>query len=232
MGRKPNTVVSAHFTRGTKISDASNRYHWTCKQCGEGFPKGRIEGLYNHITKRCTALSLEEKSALVLKIHEFGLAASLAGGTKNKENLEKRKEAQSPFSKARHQSFNGLNVLAEASRQVVARQHSSSPVLTPEDGMGGTSMVLDPALQNEGNPSTFFYVVDGDESNREDGQPFKRRSVGLGLTSFRDLPTRHCQRRFHAFASKVDPKHACQFDYYFTQNPGSTSVGDFWYTSQ
>jgi hypothetical protein len=231
MGRKPNKLVSAHFTRGMKISDASNRYHWTCKQCGEGFPKGRIEGLYNHITKKCTALSLEEKSALVLQIHEFGLAVNFAGATKNKENLEKRNEAQPPFSKARQQSFNGLNVLAEASRQVVATQHSYSPVLTAEDDMGGTSVVLDPALENEGIPSTFFDVVEGDGSSREDGQPFKRCPVVLGLTSSRNLPTRHCQRRFHAFASKVDPKYGSQFDYYCTQYPSSSSVGDFWYTS-
>lgn len=172
MGRKPNPVISKHFTRGAKIGDASNRYQFTCKQCGERFPKGRIETLYNHITMKCTALSSGEKSILVLQIHELDLAANAASAAKNMAKSEKSTKGGLQFSTSPQQPFDGLNALAEASRQVVATQSSRSAPATTNDDIGGTPMVLDPALEKETFPYKSFngmkdYILAG-----ENGGPF------------------------------------------------------------
>src|SRR5947209_20423881 len=71
MGRKPNPIISRLFTRGAKLEGTSNRYHWTCKNCGERFPKGRIESLYNHLTRKCPVLSLREKVDLSTQIRIY-----------------------------------------------------------------------------------------------------------------------------------------------------------------
>ncbi|RYP41791.1 hypothetical protein DL767_000807 [Monosporascus sp. MG133] len=61
MGRKPNYVILQHFERGAKLQDNSNRYQFRCKSCGEDFPKGRIDSLTNHLTKKCPAISQSER---------------------------------------------------------------------------------------------------------------------------------------------------------------------------
>ncbi|RYP25140.1 hypothetical protein DL765_000021 [Monosporascus sp. GIB2] len=61
MGRKPNYVILQHFDRGAKLQDNSNRYQFRCKSCGEDFPKGRIDSLTNHLTKKCPAISHSER---------------------------------------------------------------------------------------------------------------------------------------------------------------------------
>lgn len=61
MGRKPNYVILQHFDRGAKLQDNSNRYQFRCKSCGEDFPKGRIDSLTNHLTKKCPAISQTDR---------------------------------------------------------------------------------------------------------------------------------------------------------------------------
>lgn len=176
MGRKPNPIVAKYFARGAKIDDASNRYQFTCKQCGERFPKGRIGSLYTHIRKKCTALSLQAKNGTALPIHKLGLADDAANAAKNKAKVHKVKKAGLPLTSYRQQNSNGLDVLAEASCRLVATQHSYSPSRTPpaingaDVGVGST--VLDPALENEMFTSSVIHGVETDRLSRGNGNLF------------------------------------------------------------
>jgi hypothetical protein len=169
MGRKPNPIISKHFTRGAKLGDASNRYQWTCKQCGERFPKGRIDALYNHLSKKCTALSLKERKGLVLEIHNLSPAADALGGEE---------------SHLKEQNCDRLNMLAEA----VANQHnypSSYPpppyshTFTKEDEMRVRSMVLDPALENDVVSSSHSGEIQADILAQQNGKPFCRSVLSM-----------------------------------------------------
>ncbi|KAK3391052.1 hypothetical protein B0H63DRAFT_389690 [Podospora didyma] len=57
MGRRPNALILQYFERGPKLQDQSNRYPHTCKSCGEHFPRGRLDSLTSHLTKKCPAIS-------------------------------------------------------------------------------------------------------------------------------------------------------------------------------
>lgn len=120
MGRKPNPLIVEFFERGSKIGDASNRYEHTCKKCGEQFPKGRIDSLTAHLTKKCVALSTTERTKLVLRLHDLADPSvdsnmePAADGTK----AAKGGSVNRPFTPNRQHNFNALNVLAEASRRV------------------------------------------------------------------------------------------------------------------
>ncbi|KAI5918615.1 hypothetical protein F4810DRAFT_567102 [Camillea tinctor] len=69
MGRRPNPLILEFFERGAKLNDNSNRYHHRCKACGEDFPKGRIDSLTNHLTKKCPAISEAERINACLALH-------------------------------------------------------------------------------------------------------------------------------------------------------------------
>ncbi|KAI2621131.1 hypothetical protein GGR54DRAFT_89836 [Hypoxylon sp. NC1633] len=69
MGRKPNPLILEFFERGAKLDDNSNRYHHRCKSCGEDFPKGRIDSLTNHLTKKCPAISEADRINACLALH-------------------------------------------------------------------------------------------------------------------------------------------------------------------
>jgi hypothetical protein len=119
MGRKPNALMLEFFERGPKISDSSNRYHHTCKRCGEQFPKGRIEGLTTHLTKKCPSLSHADRMRVVLRLHDIVDPNEESGqsATTQDATTSGGPENQSMLS-AKPQNFNALNVLAEASRRV------------------------------------------------------------------------------------------------------------------
>lgn len=169
MGRKPNQLILEFFIRGQKLEDASNRYQHTCKACGEKFPKGRIDSLTNHLVKKCQAIPLRDRQRVLLRLHEL---PDLADGDPNKNpNLARAGKGKSvddlPFTT--RQNFDGLNVLAEASRQVGASDHgkrgqggnngnngggnnnnnSGAPAYT-QSTVGGKTVVVDPALEAEG----------------------------------------------------------------------------------
>jgi hypothetical protein len=183
MGRKPNPIVSKYFTRGAKIEDASNRYQYTCKQCGERFPKGRIDSLYTHITKKCTALSFQAKKDLVLQIHDQALAADAASATKNKSTVEKTETSH-------QQNTNSLDVLAEASQQhSYPTPYPASyplpypPTFTVRDSNGNRkSIVLDPALENETFSSTPLHEKENHESGRKLRESFDAPLATARLT--------------------------------------------------
>ncbi|KAI9928802.1 hypothetical protein ASPWEDRAFT_168775 [Aspergillus wentii DTO 134E9] len=147
MGRKPNQLILEFFIRGQKLEDASNRYQHTCKACGEKFPKGRIDSLTNHLVKKCQAIPLRDRQRVLLRLHEL---PDLADGDQNKDpNANKGKSVDLPFTT--RQNFDGLNVLAEASRQVGASdQTKRGPAYTQSVTVGGKTVVVDPALEAEG----------------------------------------------------------------------------------
>lgn len=169
MGRKPNQLILEFFIRGQKLEDASNRYQHTCKACGEKFPKGRIDSLTNHLVKKCQAIPLRDRQRVLLRLHEL---PDLADGDLNKDpnvaRAGKGKAGDLPFTT--RQNFDGLNVLAEASRQVGAsdqggkrgggnnggnnnnnnNNNNGGPAYTQSVTVGGKTVVVDPALEAEG----------------------------------------------------------------------------------
>jgi hypothetical protein len=151
MGRKPNQLILEFFIRGQKLEDASNRYQHTCRACGEKFPKGRIDSLTNHLVKKCQAIPLRDRQRVLLRLHEL---PDLADGDQNKDpNLAgqgKGKSVDLPYTT--RQNFDGLNVLAEASRQVGASDQTKrgGPAYAQSVTVGGKTVVVDPALEAEG----------------------------------------------------------------------------------
>ncbi|KAF2761944.1 hypothetical protein EJ05DRAFT_496831 [Pseudovirgaria hyperparasitica] len=108
MGRKPNQLITEYFERGPKLEDASNRYQHTCKSCGEKFPKGRIDSLINHLTKKCPALPVSDRQRALLQFHDLP------------ELPETRRPSiaiQNGLPFTPKQSMSGLEALAEVSRQ-------------------------------------------------------------------------------------------------------------------
>ncbi|KAI8629212.1 hypothetical protein F5Y19DRAFT_93428 [Xylariaceae sp. FL1651] len=75
MGRRPNPLILEFFERGAKLNDNSNRYHHRCKACGEDFPKGRIDSLTTHLTKKCPAISEAERINACLALHGINNAS-------------------------------------------------------------------------------------------------------------------------------------------------------------
>ncbi|CBF87888.1 hypothetical protein AN1232.2 [Aspergillus nidulans FGSC A4] len=151
MGRKPNQLILEFFIRGQKLEDASNRYQHTCKACGEKFPKGRIDSLTNHLVKKCTAIPLRDRQRVLLRLHEL---PDLADGDQNKDSNSagQNKGKSGEVSFTTRQNFDGLNVLAEASRQVGASDQTKrgTPAFPQSVTVGGKTVVVDPALEAEG----------------------------------------------------------------------------------
>ncbi|PGG96380.1 hypothetical protein AJ79_09620 [Helicocarpus griseus UAMH5409] len=166
MGRKPNSIVSEFFNRGAKLADSSNRYEHTCKSCGQNFPKGRADSLLSHLVKTCQAISTADKQRVLHLWRstpgERG-AGNNNGGKKAAQangRIGRGKNANLPYA-ARQTVFNGigglngLNVLAEASRQVGASDgkgpngNSEGGVeMMGENGQGDKTVVVDPALES------------------------------------------------------------------------------------
>ncbi|OQU96826.1 hypothetical protein CLAIMM_02853 [Cladophialophora immunda] len=129
MGRRPNPLMAEFFERGAKIGDSSNRYEQTCRRCGEHFPRGRSEAMVTHLTKKCPAVSNAERTKIILRLHDLSLPdvhpyIDPTFNPERAENDERAAEqdesdnsARLPYGQSR-QNFDGLNVLAEASRRV------------------------------------------------------------------------------------------------------------------
>ncbi|KAH7328009.1 hypothetical protein B0I35DRAFT_506556 [Stachybotrys elegans] len=115
MGRKPNPLILEYFVRGPKLNDSSNRYPHTCKQCGENFPKGRIDSLTTHITKKCPAVSDSDRMRACLELH--GITHAKAAADRQHQN-NAQINSQAAVLSALPQGWSALETLAEASRQV------------------------------------------------------------------------------------------------------------------
>ena len=130
MGRRPNQLVLEYFLRGSKLEDASNRYQYTCKACGEHFAKGRMETLAGHLATKCGALSGEDRNRALLQLRQVPeLSRQSHGGEIDDGSRErgvvgkdvKALPATSPCattSSTTGQRLSGLEALAEASRRV------------------------------------------------------------------------------------------------------------------
>lgn len=148
MGRKPNQLILEFFIRGQKLEDASNRYQHTCKACGEMFPKGRIDSLTNHLVKKCQAIPLRDRQRVLLRLHEL---PDLTDSDQKKDSGQgSSSKGKSDAAFTTRQNFDGLNVLAEASRQVGASDQTKRPGYTQSVTVGGKTVVVDPALEAEG----------------------------------------------------------------------------------
>ncbi|KAJ5152040.1 hypothetical protein N7492_010335 [Penicillium capsulatum] len=170
MGRKPNALILEFFIRGPKLEDSSNRYQHTCKACGEKFPKGRIDSLTNHLVKKCQAIPLRDRQRVLLRLHEL---PDLTEGDANKDpNAAGGKGKSSDSSFPNRPNFDGLNVLAEASRQVGASdQTKRGPAYTQSVTAGGKTVIVDPALEAEGFQGQGQSDVKQEESGNAQGSP-------------------------------------------------------------
>ncbi|MCJ1388629.1 hypothetical protein MMC18_001476 [Xylographa bjoerkii] len=150
MGRKPNQLVLEFFSRGPKLEDASNRYQYTCKACGEHFAKGRMENLANHLAKNCGALSGEDRHRALLQLRQVPGQSRIerpegdvhGGGSERgfggrDAKLPPALTSSATASSTTGKRLSGLEALAEASRRV---EH---PVLSGQD-----ENVIDPSLKD------------------------------------------------------------------------------------
>lgn len=118
MGRKPNPLILEYFVRGPKLNDNSNRYPHTCKQCGENFPKGRIDSLTTHITRKCPAISESDRMRACLELHGITNARAAAAADRNAAQGAAPTNGRTAQAPNLPQGWSALETLAEASRQV------------------------------------------------------------------------------------------------------------------
>lgn len=151
MGRRPNPLILEYFERGPKLNDNSNRYPHTCKQCGENFPKGRIDSLTTHITKRCPAISDSERMRACLELHGITHARSAAERHHQAQAAQAASQAngQQVSPSALPQGWSALETLAEASRQVDLNENSrGNKAQQQPDQAQAQAQVEDSSAQN------------------------------------------------------------------------------------
>ncbi|KAI1657535.1 hypothetical protein F4813DRAFT_80118 [Daldinia decipiens] len=142
MGRKPNPIILEFFERGAKLNDNSNRYHHTCKACGEDFPKGRIDSLTNHLTKKCPAIPEADRAHACLTLHGISNSSNrprfegLLHTGPNHGPFPGHLHGSSPVTsleQSQNQIWTPLETLAEVSRQIEANEKHDDHVPTPQD---------------------------------------------------------------------------------------------------
>ena len=122
MGRKPNPLILEYFVRGPKLNDNSNRYPHTCKQCGENFPKGRIDSLTAHITRKCPAITESDRMRACLELH--GISNARTAAERSNHHEARTNGAHESAISSLPQGWSALETLAEASRQVDLNENS------------------------------------------------------------------------------------------------------------
>ncbi|KAI4198152.1 MAG: hypothetical protein LQ350_005439 [Teloschistes chrysophthalmus] len=135
MGRKPNQLVLEYFDRGARLTDNSNRYEQRCKACGENFPKGRTENLIIHIESKCPAIRRENPTRL--QTQAYSTPPSTADGEGSVQGNSIGHGDNSKDSTGLHtvlpvstrRSLTGLEVLAEASRQLTRPVNQGAELL-------------------------------------------------------------------------------------------------------
>lgn len=142
MGRKPNPLILEYFVRGPKLNDNSNRYPHTCKQCGENFPKGRIDSLTTHITKKCPAISDSDRMRACLELH--GLSTARAAAAERNSLLNGQINSAQAAVSALPQGWSALETLAEASRQVDLNENSRVSKGEMEEAVPAVATVEEP----------------------------------------------------------------------------------------
>ncbi|KAK9773633.1 putative Zn(2)-C6 fungal-type domain-containing protein [Seiridium cardinale] len=138
MGRRPNPLILTYFERGPKLSDNSNRYPHRCKACGEDFPKGRIDSLTNHLTKRCPAISEAERINACLALHGINGSPARRAHTAAVVQSSAALTDSVADNALSQTNWTALETLAEVSRQINEfsgkhDEHLASPQHTPHD---------------------------------------------------------------------------------------------------
>lgn len=186
MGRRPNPLMVEFFERGAKIGDSSNRYEQTCKRCGEHIQRGRSEAMILHLTKRCPAMSQAERTKIVLRLHDLAIpdvnpnidpAVHPETGERDGSQGPRKYTRNNPFVQNRPLNFNGLNVLAEASRRVGGNPPDNTGYTPANEiqtgGPAHDNVPLDPQLQTDALAHSFtdHLLNDGGMGENNSGIP-------------------------------------------------------------
>ncbi|KAK4193783.1 hypothetical protein QBC35DRAFT_6438 [Podospora australis] len=149
MGRRPNALILQYFTRGPKLQDQSNRYPHTCKACGEHFPRGRLDSLTSHLTKRCPAISEADRMSALLTLSGMAHASQKFQSQQNHQQhqslpLHTQPDGSSadysvPLPDAHQRDWTALGVLAEVSRQIDLSEKNDDRA-PPNSGLPSGSM--------------------------------------------------------------------------------------------
>ncbi|KAK4103569.1 hypothetical protein N658DRAFT_421490 [Parathielavia hyrcaniae] len=121
MGRRPNPLILQYFERGPKLQDQSNRYPHTCKACGEHFPRGRLDSLTSHLTKKCPAISEAERVNALLALSGMSDASQRFQPTQQSQaqvQAHIQANGSSVDIPMLQRDWTALGVLAEVSRQI------------------------------------------------------------------------------------------------------------------
>ncbi|KAJ2903462.1 hypothetical protein MKZ38_009861 [Zalerion maritima] len=111
-------LTYACVLKGPKLADNSNRYSQTCNACGEMFPKGRVESLTNHLSKKCPALSQHDRQQIVLAAHGITQQDRADEGVVQPQGMGASMPAENAMNQHNpHQSWSALETLAEVSRR-------------------------------------------------------------------------------------------------------------------
>ncbi|KAK1759324.1 hypothetical protein QBC47DRAFT_371615 [Echria macrotheca] len=150
MGRRPNALILQYFERGPKLQDQSNRYPHTCKACGEHFPRGRLDTLTSHLTKKCPAISETDRVNALLTLSGMTAATQRIQGQQSPqpqhppESLE-QPNGSSPEISMVDNSWTALGILAEVSKRIDQNEKI--------DG-GQAQTGVPPSLSAPGGPSS------------------------------------------------------------------------------
>lgn len=139
MGRKPNPVIAARFTRGKKHGQTTNRYAQTCNHCGAFFPTGRPETLYTHLAN-CTGLSEVERAEVINQMFRI----PSGGGFRSSGAQPAQPNNVSSIIHNDDFDITGLNVLAGAAEN--AEDLAIDPQITEQDSISDTNIAVSQPL--------------------------------------------------------------------------------------
>ncbi|KAK3990019.1 hypothetical protein QBC44DRAFT_369337 [Cladorrhinum sp. PSN332] len=118
MGRRPNALILQYFERGPKLKDQSNRYPHTCKACGEHFPRGRLDSLMTHLTKKCPAISEADRMTAFIGISGMSHATQKFEQQQAHQDPNRAYDGSGVDLPINDRDWTALGVLAEVSRQI------------------------------------------------------------------------------------------------------------------
>ncbi|PVI08576.1 hypothetical protein DM02DRAFT_665891 [Periconia macrospinosa] len=158
MGRRPNPLILEYFSRGPKLEDASNRYQHTCKSCGEKFPKGRSDSLYNHLIKKCPALPLRDRQRALLQQHDFPDLPLPDLTLPPNQPAQNGQTINLPFAPSK-QGLSALETLAEVSRRHLDLSDKRAPARQGQQQQQQQKLQIQPLI-HEGTNHDFEFLVD------------------------------------------------------------------------
>ena len=135
--------------QGTKLNDNSNRYPHTCRACGENFPKGRIDSLTAHLTKKCPAISESDRISICLALH--GLQNVPPRPSKGATVAPQHQNSAEHVSQAQDEPWSALQTLAEVSRHYdevnnkPQDANAAGPAVTEADATASVPTMIDHA---------------------------------------------------------------------------------------